>query len=127
MCVFTMDGIAYPVDVTNLVCKFSVLDTEQTGRTQDGRLYREPIGTFYNYSMTVAPKSNHRADFDAFWEAISKPVASHVCTFPYGQQTLSQRMYVTSGEKALRLLKPEFADWGEVTVNFIATEPQVMP
>lgn len=127
MCVFTMDGIAYQVDVTNLVCKFSVLDTEQTGRTQDGKLYREPIGTFYNYSMTVAPKSNHRADFDAFWEAISQPVASHVCTFPYGQQTLSQRMYVTSGEKALRLLTPEFADWGEVTVNFIATEPQVMP
>lgn len=127
MCVFTMDGIAYQVDVTNLVCKFSVLDTEQTGRTQDGRLYREPIGTFYNYSMTVASKSNHRADFDAFWEAISRPVVSHICTFPYGQQTLSQRMYVTSGEKALRLLKPEFADWGEVTVNFIATEPQVMP
>lgn len=127
MCVFTMDGIAYQVDVTDLTCKFSVLDTEQTGRTQDGKLYREPIGTFYNYSMTVAAKPNHRADFDAFWEAISQPVASHICTFPYGQQTLSQRMYVTSGEKALRLLKPEFADWGAVTVNFIATEPQVTP
>lgn len=125
MRVFTMDGIAYNVRVTSLKRKFSVLDSDQTGRTMDGEMYRDPIGTFFNYTMTVAPKSDDMAAMDAFWEAISRPSVSHICVFPYGQKTLTQRMYVTSGEQDLGLLSEKGAVWGEVTVNFIAMSPKV--
>lgn len=125
--VFQMDGIPYHVSVTALTRKFSVMDTDKSGRTQDGAMYRDVIGTFYNYTMTIVERDGDAASLEAFWEAISSPQTSHVCEFPYGQKTLTQRMYVTSGEQALRRMDPDRNHWGEVTVNFIAMAPEVTP
>lgn len=125
--VFKMDGIAYNVSVTALTRKFSVMDTEQSGRTQDGAMYRDIIGTFYNYTMTIGERGGDAAALEAFWDAISSPTKSHVCVFPYGQATLTQEMYVTSGEQALKLMHPSKNYWGEVSVDFIAMKPEVVP
>lgn len=124
---FTIDGVGYNVDVTKLTRKFSVLDTDKTGRTMDGEMYRDTVGTFYNYTMSVRGKSEDPASLDAFWEAISKPVASHVCVFPYGQKMLTQRMYVTSGEQDLTVISAGKSYWGEISINFIAMGPKVKP
>lgn len=123
--VFTMDGFSYNVSVTALTRKFSVMDTDKSGRTMDGAMYRDVIGTFYNYSMTVRERGGDAAALDKFWEAISSPAASHNCEFPYGQRTLTQKMYVTSGEQALTLMRPGKNEWGEISINFIAMEPEV--
>lgn len=124
---FTIDGVGYKVNVIKLVRKFSVLDSEKSGRTMDGAMYRDPIGTFYNYTMTVSPHPSDPAALDAFWEAISQPVASHVCVFPYGQKMLTQRMYVTSGEQDLTIIRGDTSLWGDININFIAMEPKVTP
>lgn len=124
--VFKMDGVAYNVSVTALTRKFSVMDTDKSGRTQDGAMYRDIIGTFYNYTMTIRERGGDAAALDAFWEAISSPTKSHVCEFPYGQETLTQQMYVTSGEQSLRLMQPDKNHWGEISVNFIAMKPEVV-
>lgn len=124
---FVIDGIEYNVHVVKLTRKFSVLDSSKTGRTQDGSMYRDVIGTFYNYSMTVAEKDGDTAALDEFWEAISTPDESHECVFPYGQDTLSQTMYITSGEQDIRLLLSDRTHWGEITINFIAMNPKVVP
>lgn len=124
---FLMDGVEYNVHVIKLTRKFSVLDTEQTGRTQSGRMYRDIIGTFYNYSMTVAPDMAEPGAMDAFWDAVSQPVESHVCTFPYNQGTLSQEMYVTSGEQPIDEITDTATYWGSITLNYIAMAPEVTP
>lgn len=124
---FLLDGESYNVSVTKLTRKFSVLDTDKTGRTQNGEMYRDPIGTYYNYSMTVCARNSDEAALDAFWEAISRPDVSHVCVFPYGQETLTQKMYVTSGEQSLRLMTEEKNYWDEISINFIAMSPKVVP
>ena len=124
---FLLDGESYNVSVTKLTRKFSVLDTDKSGRTQNGEMYRDPIGTFYNYSMTVCARNSDSAALDAFWEVISQPVKSHVCVFPYGQETLSQKMYVTSGEQELRLMTEKKNHWDEISINFIAMSPKVVP
>lgn len=124
---FLLDGRAYNVSVTSLVRKFSVLDRGSSGRTQDGVMYRDVIGTYYNYEMTVRRKGSDAAALDQLWEAVSRPDVSHVCTFPYGQQTLTQRMYVTSGEQAVRLLTPGKSYWNELKLSFVAMEPRVVP
>ena len=125
--VFMIDGIAYNVHVTALVRKFSVLDTDKSGRTMDGEMYRDPIGTFYNYSMTVSPRDGDTASMDAFWEKISQPQKCVNCTFPYNQATLTQKMYVTSGEQGVTRIAGEKVHWGEITINFIAMSPKVTP
>lgn len=122
---FMLDGMAYNVNVTKLTRKFSVLDSDKSGRTQDGQMYRDVIGTFYNYEMTIQECGGDAAALDAFWEAISQPDESHICVFPYGQKTLSQQMYITSGEQDIRLMTKERNYWGEISVSFIAMSPKV--
>lgn len=123
---FVMDGVEYNVVVKELTRKFSVLDTSKTGRTQDGSMYRDPIGTFYNYTIVIDGKTSDRNSYDALWEALSQPVESHICTFPYNQRTMTQRMYVTSGEQKINLLMDNGANWGQISINFIAMEPKVV-
>lgn len=125
--VFQMDGKVYDVDVVELRRDFAVEDTENSGKTMDGAMYREPLGTYYHYTMTVRAKPGNRTAMDDFWEAISQPVVSHVCTFPYGQRTLTQRMYVTSGEQALVRMSARGNLWGEASVSFTAIAPKVLP
>ncbi len=125
--VFQLDGKTYNVSVTALQRKFSVLDTDQAGRTQNGHMYRDPIGTYYNYSMTVEQQGSDGEALEKFWDVISRPEKSHLCKFPYNQTTLTQRMYVTGGEQELLLLRRESARWGAITVDFIAMEPKVTP
>ena len=123
---FLLDGEPYNVHVTKLTRKFSVLDSDKSGRVQSGAMYRDPIGTFYNYTMTVTSNGDVEA-LDAFWDAISRPDKSHECVFPYGQDTLTQRMYVTVGEQDMKRLMPDKTYWGELSVNFIAMKPKVVP
>lgn len=124
---FLLDGVAYNVHVTQLSRSFSILEGDNSGRTQDGGLFRDVVGTYYNYSMTVEPRDGDNAAMDAFWEAISQPEVSHVCVFPYGQSTLTQRMYVTGGEQNLRRLTPKANHWGELSIAFTALSPKVTP
>jgi hypothetical protein len=123
--VFEMDGIAYNVSVTSLRRKFSVMDRETSGRTQSGEMYRDILGVFFNYTMTVTQNGTDRKSLEDFWEAISDPrYASHICVFPYGQKTITQRMYVTSGEQDLERMDETGNHWGGLQVNFIATAPE---
>ena len=86
---FLMDGTAYNVHVTKLTRKFSIQDSPKTGRVLSGRMYRDIVGTFYNYSMTVEEKNGDAEALDAFFDAISQPEECHMCVFPYGQSTLT--------------------------------------
>lgn len=124
---FIMDGVVYNVHVESLTRKFSVNDTDKSGRTLDGSMYRDIVGTFYNYELQVSRKGNDTEALDALWEAISQPVNSHVCTFPYNQTTLTQRMYVTSGEQSLKLLDPQKTYWNGLKISYIAMTPKVVP
>ena len=127
MNVFLMDGVAYNVRVLSLERKFSLLETGVSGRTQDGQMYRDLFGTYYHYTMTVADRNGDAAALDAFWQAVSQPVECHECVFPYGQKTLSQRMYVTAGGQALKRMDKDKNRWGEVQISFTAMEPEVTP
>lgn len=125
--VFLMDGVAYNLRVLALKRKFAIIETGVSGRTQDGQMYRDLFGTYYHYTMTVAQRGADGQALEAFWEAVSKPDASHICVFPYGQNTLTQRMYVTAGQQALLHMDKDRNHWGEIQIDFIAMAPEVMP
>lgn len=124
---FIMDGKEYNVHVMKMIRKFAVTDSELTGRVQTGEMYRDIIGTFYNYTMTIAPKNGDIGAMDDLWDEISKPQEYHICEFPYNQSTLAQRMYVTSGEQPLIQINENENVWGDITINYIAMEPEVVP
>lgn len=126
MKVFSIDGVEYDVDVVSLSRAFDILDIGGNERTQDGELYREIVGTYYNYSMTIWPKIGKDKALDALWDVLSQPKESHVCVFPYNQKTLTQRMYVTKGAQQLMRKDKDGAVWGAITIEFIAMAPKVV-
>ncbi len=121
-----MDGVEYNVNVLSLERSFTVMDSSKSGRTQNGDMYRDPIGTYYNYTITIAERNGDHDALDDFWDAISQPVVSHVCVFPYNQDTLTQKMYVTSGSQGIRRIYSNHTEWGEIEVNYIAMSPKVV-
>jgi len=122
-----MDGIAYNLRVLALKRKFALVETGASGRTQDGQVYRDLFGTYYHYTLTVAQQGEDAQALDDFWEAVSKPQVSHICVFPYGQSTLTQRMYVAAGQQALERMEKGKNRWGELEIDFVAMEPEVTP
>jgi len=84
--VFTVDGIQYKnIHVLSVKRSFSVLDGENAGRTMDGSMQRDVIGTYYNYSLEIDPSDSDPKEYDALYEVLSAPVNSHDVTFPYGR------------------------------------------
>lgn len=123
---FVMDGETYNVQVMKLTRNFEIKEAFASKYTQSGDIYRDLVGTYYNYTMTVRERNGDREALDAFWNAISKAVASHNCVFPYNQSTISQKMYVKNGSQDIGRLYPDGAAWKDITVQFVAKEPKVI-
>ena len=80
-----IDGVEHPCAIMEMKRTGDVLDLEAT-RTADGVLHREVIGTFYNYSLTIAfPNSIKNGDelYEQLWWVLTAPVASHQVQLPY--------------------------------------------
>ena len=126
--VFTVDGVEYSkIHVVSLKRSFSVLDGENAGRTMDGAMQRDIIGTYYNYSMEIDPADSDPEEYDSLYEALSAPQDSHAVTFPYGRGAMSFQAYVANGEDELFDIFRGSNRWDNLTVNFVAMEPQRRP
>jgi hypothetical protein len=124
--IFSLNGVKYNINILELKRKFAVTDTENSGRVADYSMHRDIIGTFYNYTLKVAPFENDMKSYNDFYEAISNPNNSkHNIVLPFGDGTLSFTAYVTQGEDNLKIRKGKNI-WGYdgLSINFIAIEPQ---
>lgn len=125
---FSIDGKEYAnVHVTSLKRSFSVLDGENAGRTMDGAMQRDIIGTYYNYSMEIDPSESDPAEYDSLYEALSAPQNSHSIVVPYGLGTLEFQAYVSNGEDELFFAGGKEYQWDNLSVNFVAMKPQRRP
>ena len=78
--------------------------------------------------MTIRERNGDHAALESLWGALCDPnKASHICQFPYGQDYLTQEMYVTSGKQGLKLMEPGRNHWGDISFNFIAMQPGEVP
>jgi len=125
--VFTVDGKEFRhIHVVSVKRSFAVLDGENAGRTMDGAMQRDIIGTYYNYSLEIDPEDSDPAEYDEFYETISAPVNSHQVTFPYGRDVLTFSAYVANGEDEL-FDASGGNRWNDLTINFVAMKPQRRP
>lgn len=124
----TLDGVTYStLHVVSLKRSFSVLDGENAGRVQTGRMDRDIIGTYYNYQVEIDPDAASREDYDAFFWAISAPVDSHTLVVPFAQTTLTFEAYVSQGQDELAFMEDNANRWENLGFSFIAMEPQRVP
>ena len=121
--VFTIDGVGFDVGVKSLKRLGAVLDTSQSGRSKAGKMSREIIGTYYNFTMDISQKVANYIEYDRLYYALTAPKDSHDIVIPYGQDTLSFKAYVSRVSDKLIKVNDQMAHWGELTVNFIAMAP----
>lgn len=124
--IFTVDGHTYEVTVPvgGLKRSGQVMDGDKAGRLQTGRMERDIIGTFYNYSLQIETQNLNVAEYDELYQVLSAPVDYHTITLPYGQSTLTFEAYVSNVNDELKLMKENRNIWGGLTFNFVAMEPQ---
>lgn len=124
MSVFSIDGVSYPrILVTDLSRNFEVLDGPNTERVLTGDMVRDIIGTYYNYTLELDTSELSVTEYDALYEVVSAPVASHTLVVPYGQGDYSFKAYVTSGGDSLLSMTGKRNLWGELSLSFIAMSP----
>lgn len=123
---FTVDGVGYKVSVPTggLKRSFDVLDGPNAGRMLGGGMTRDVIGTFYNYQLEINRDGASLAEYDRLFEVLSAPVDAHTVTFPYGQETLTFRAYVTKGNDSLLRKSRGKSYWGGLSIQFVAMAPQ---
>lgn len=120
-----IDGKNYIGIVTGLKRNFEVTDGENAGRTLDGEMHRDLIGTYYNYSISITTDRMKQSEYNELYEVISAPVASHKMEVPYGNEILIFNAYITQGsDELIRRYSPTDRYWGNLAFDFIAMAPQ---
>ena len=124
-----MDGTTYHLRIRyeTLGRSFRIDDGDNAGNMLSGLFKRDVIGTYYDYSMEVEADPRYPNDYDAFYEAISAPQASHSITLPYAQSTIVFDAMITSGDDMYHGKIAERNRWGSLRVNFVAQKPQRTP
>lgn len=116
-----IDGKDYDVINSELTRSFQVLDGGNAGRTLDGEMHRDVIGTYYNYTWKLEPKNIE--DYSELYDVLSSPDDYHTITIPYNQSTKTFKAYVTNGQDQLRRQEDGINYWTGLSVNFIAISP----
>lgn len=124
--IFKVDGVSYNVIVPEggLKRQGRVLDGESAGRMLSGRMIRDIVGTYYNYSMQIDTRNLDVAQYDALYQVLSAPVDYHTVILPYGQSTLTFQAYVTNLDDELVLMQDGRNLWGNFSFTFIAMQPE---
>lgn len=122
----TIDGQEYNIRIKyeTLHRAFEIEEGQNSGNALDGTLIRDIIGTRYSYQIDIEPDPADPTDYDAFYELISEPIASHEVTFPYGQETITFQAAIQSGSDVYYGVIGNRNRWRGLSIVFQALAPQ---
>lgn len=125
-------GKVWKVIVLDVSESFSILYSENTGRTMSlgAGMTLDPLGTFFNHTVTFARKPNEVDEFDKLYDFLSIPRYDGIdVDIVHNQETLKYKAYVSQGERKLTKidLTTDTVYWDTFTAEFIAMEAQVLP
>ena len=104
---FSIDGQEFNVIVAGLARKGRVSESKLSGDVKSGAHFRDIIGTYYDYEMTVGSNALSETEYDALFEILTAPVESHEVVLPYGACTLTFQAYSEETSDSMTADKPE--------------------
>jgi hypothetical protein len=127
-----IDGRKYDVIVTSIEESFSILYTENTGRTigVGAPMTLDPLGTFFSHKVTFRRSKENVAEFDALYNFLTVPrYDGFDVEIVHNQTTLKYKAYVSQGTRAIQKIVERIKKvmWGELVVSFVPIEAQVLP
>lgn len=124
--IFSIDGRYFNVFIPQdgIERNFAVVDTDDAGRVLTGAMERDIIGTFYNYTIKLNTNFLSFEEYDELYEILSSPEEYHTIRVPYAQSTLQFKAYITQGKDVLNRMDRQGTHWKQLSVNFIAMEPE---
>lgn len=127
-------GKVWDVFVTEISESFSILYSENTGRTmsQGASMSLDPLGTFFNYKITFARKQGKEKEYDKLFDFFSTPRFDGIEVNIVHNQALWDRpfmAYVSQGERALKRIDAKTGKvyWDKFSVNIVPMSAQVLP
>ena len=131
MCYIKLNGIEFDANVAIAAYNrnFNVLDGENAGRVMSGRMVRDIIGTYVGHKITVFRRGGNYEGLDRFWDYLVEHSVddSVMLEAADGQTTISYEAYYTSGTQDIEKVVNGVNYWGNIEINFIPMEAQVMP
>lgn len=128
---FKVNGKAYDVVVTGIEETFSILYSENTGRTMavGAEMVLDPLGTFFGHKVTVQKKAGCEVEYDTLYDYVSTPRAMGLkIEAAHNQTTIKYDAYISSGSRSLkRIGKDGTVHWGELQLNIVPMKAQVLP
>ena len=120
-------GKVWDVLVTKISENFSILFSENTGRTiaTGARMTLDPLGCFIGHKITFQRKKGNEAEYDRFFDYVSKPRYDGIpVEIVHNQKTISYDAYISQGERTLKQIDEKTGKvfWGEFSVNIIPME-----
>lgn len=126
-----LNGIEFDAEVAIAAYNrnFNVLDGENAGRVMAGRMVRDVIGTYVGNKITVFRRGDNYEGLDRFWDYLVEHSVddSVMLEAADGQKTISYEAYYTSGSQDIEKVVNGVNYWGNIEINFIPMEAQVMP
>ena len=95
----------------------------------NGRMIRDIIGTYVGHKIKVFRRGSNYAGLDEFWAYLVEHSVddSVMLEAADGQTTISYEAYYTSGTQDIESVSNGVNYWGEIEINFIPMEAQVVP
>lgn len=129
---FKINGRVYDVLVLSVDEDFSILQSENAGRSiaPGAPMVLDPLGTFYNHKVVFGRREGYEAEYDALYAYLSKPRNGGIpVELPHNQTTIAYNAYVSIGARGLKRIDKNLGKtyWDKFEVNFIAMEAQVKP
>lgn len=129
---FEIDGETFDVTVLSIQEKAAVLYSDKTGRTiaPGAPMTLDPLGTFYNYSVTVKRNGDNLADYDRLFMKVTEPrYNGFTIKAVHNQSAWEFNGYISAAEREVKRIDKNGKKvyWKEMQLTITAMKAQVLP
>lgn len=123
----TVDNVTYE----NLVCSIKrqaeLRASDVSGFLMDGSYHNDVLGTYMQYTVTVAVPVGAENEYADLYEVLTDPVASHTFILPYNQDSISVVGRVGIISDSYYREVNDVALWRRISFTVTANTPRKVP
>lgn len=122
----TVDGITYDI-FTSIKRQVEIKESDLSGMLLDRSYHRDIVGSYLQYTISLAIPRGSEAQYSQLFEILSNPVTSHTFILPYNQGDKQiEGMVKTVSDEYYREINGTVI-WRKVTFTVIDKEPYKVP